>query len=78
MKREKMDAKFFDFVATLTPMPELVKRLRETVESVRVERYREVDAPGCPSCRRPSLIFVSSARSSIRPTSTTRSPRTCS
>jgi hypothetical protein len=44
MRREKMDAKFLGFVATLTPRPELVKMLRETVESVWVERYREVDA----------------------------------
>jgi hypothetical protein len=44
MRREKMNAKFLGFVATLTPRPELVKMLRETVESVWVERYREVDA----------------------------------
>jgi hypothetical protein len=39
-----MHEKFLDFVATLTPRPELVKMFRETVESVWVERYREVDA----------------------------------
>jgi hypothetical protein len=44
MKREKMHAKFLDFVATLTPRPELVKMFRETVERVWVERYREVNA----------------------------------
>jgi hypothetical protein len=40
MRREKMHAKFLEFVATLTPRPELVKMFRETVESVWVERYR--------------------------------------
>jgi hypothetical protein len=29
-----MHKKFLGFVATLTPIPELVKRFRETVESV--------------------------------------------
>lgn len=44
MRREKRHANLLDFVSTLTPRPELVKIFRETVESVWVERYREVDA----------------------------------
>jgi hypothetical protein len=36
-----MHRQFLDFVATLTPRPELVKTFRETVERVWVERYRE-------------------------------------
>jgi hypothetical protein len=39
-----MHEKFLDFVATITPRPDLMKMFRETVESVWVERYREVDA----------------------------------
>jgi site-specific DNA recombinase len=43
VRREVMHEQFLDFVSTLTPRPELVKMFRETVESVWVERYREVD-----------------------------------
>jgi site-specific DNA recombinase len=43
-RREDMHEKFLDFVATITPRPDLMKMFRETVESVWVERYREVDA----------------------------------
>jgi hypothetical protein len=44
MRREKRHANLLDFVSTLTPRPELVKIFRETVESVWVERYREIYA----------------------------------
>jgi site-specific DNA recombinase len=41
IRQEDMHGQFLDFVAALTPRPELVKMFRETVQRVWVERYRE-------------------------------------
>jgi hypothetical protein len=55
-RREVTSGKFLYLVATLAPRPELV--IREKVESVWVERYREVDASaGTAPNHIPSYVF---------------------